>query len=524
MSAASWEGQYSAFSGLVVSVNIGHAPQLVPVSLDFSDNATTVLHKLSCPPFVQHCFDHEVSSTFRLDLENGIRQLGAIAASDLYAFDDGIATRVPFTVVFNGIPFSARMSEVGGILGVAPGSPFFASHTVAFSAIRGTVSIQVAAESGERGVTVKSTSNAQWQFRANVGGSSADVVLDLSEQDLVLPIWMRDAYLVTLRPWGYEVLNDGRLVVQCTKRPWRVSVRIYEQLEVQLPVVVSPRREDGLCKTSLRFGGGEAVILGRQFLERLDAIVLDFDSGLITFHPLTVEANEESRASTVRKPLVTVFQDPVVLESVAFREIVFASATGSEGLVLINSLSSTLFGVTARRFVRTSPAMFDASPLELDGIVEGLDFSYSNAALKFTAEPARRDTGITTFSVRIHQTRRYVSVVLMPTGHGRVSRITRLALPPPRTGVSSEGVDCAICLAELEAGQLVQAMGECVHEFHFHCIKTWLETSATTCPTCRASGAPRSASSRIVPLPADESVRDASELTVSERASCCSIS
>uniref|UniRef100_A0A0D9VGT8 RING-type domain-containing protein n=1 Tax=Leersia perrieri TaxID=77586 RepID=A0A0D9VGT8_9ORYZ len=66
---------------------------------------------------------------------------------------------------------------------------------------------------------------------------------------------------------------------------------------------------------------------------------------------------------------------------------------------------------------------------------------------------------------------------------------------------------CAICLADMEAGERVRVLPKCDHAFHARCVDRWL-LARSTCPTCRhplclAAGkapAPATAPPFLVPL------------------------
>ncbi|CAN6243743.1 unnamed protein product [Urochloa humidicola] len=48
---------------------------------------------------------------------------------------------------------------------------------------------------------------------------------------------------------------------------------------------------------------------------------------------------------------------------------------------------------------------------------------------------------------------------------------------------------CAVCLEDIEAGEMVRRLPACGHLFHVECIDMWLH-SHTTCPLCRCHVAP----------------------------------
>ncbi|XP_040385936.1 RING-H2 finger protein ATL64-like [Oryza brachyantha] len=59
------------------------------------------------------------------------------------------------------------------------------------------------------------------------------------------------------------------------------------------------------------------------------------------------------------------------------------------------------------------------------------------------------------------------------------------ALPVVVASAGAEAGDCAVCLAEFEAGEKARALPRCGHRFHVECIDAWFRENST-CPLCRA--------------------------------------
>lgn len=54
-----------------------------------------------------------------------------------------------------------------------------------------------------------------------------------------------------------------------------------------------------------------------------------------------------------------------------------------------------------------------------------------------------------------------------------------------------EGLECAVCLCELEDGEKARLLPKCYHGFHLECIDMWFQ-SHSTCPLCRIPVGPDS--------------------------------
>ncbi|CAN6237711.1 unnamed protein product [Urochloa humidicola] len=55
---------------------------------------------------------------------------------------------------------------------------------------------------------------------------------------------------------------------------------------------------------------------------------------------------------------------------------------------------------------------------------------------------------------------------------------------------------CAVCLEDVEAGEMVRRLPACGHLFHVECIDMWLH-SHVTCPLCRCRVSPEQAAAKL---------------------------
>ncbi|KQJ99920.1 E3 ubiquitin-protein ligase EL5 [Brachypodium distachyon] len=84
--------------------------------------------------------------------------------------------------------------------------------------------------------------------------------------------------------------------------------------------------------------------------------------------------------------------------------------------------------------------------------------------------------------------------------------VTLYRAPSAKDSTNGSGLECAVCLAELEDGQEARFLPRCGHGFHAACVDTWL-AAHSTCPLCRVTVAKAEADvitssrPRLAPVP-----------------------
>uniref|UniRef100_K3Y188 RING-type E3 ubiquitin transferase n=3 Tax=Setaria italica TaxID=4555 RepID=K3Y188_SETIT len=78
-----------------------------------------------------------------------------------------------------------------------------------------------------------------------------------------------------------------------------------------------------------------------------------------------------------------------------------------------------------------------------------------------------------------------MSLLVQQPAAGTSSAHATVAVPAYLYEKKAGGDECAICLGELQRGEVVKQLPACTHLFHEGCIDVWLRSNVT-CPACRS--------------------------------------
>ncbi|OEL21264.1 hypothetical protein BAE44_0017716 [Dichanthelium oligosanthes] len=93
-----------------------------------------------------------------------------------------------------------------------------------------------------------------------------------------------------------------------------------------------------------------------------------------------------------------------------------------------------------------------------------------------------------------------------------IGALPTFAYKPPAAAKGGGGDDkargssvlCAVCLEDVQAGEMVRQLPACRHLFHVDCVDAWLRTHRT-CPLCRCELSPRNVTARAAAVTVESS-------------------
>lgn len=517
------DADYSAFSGLVVTVGVGTPPQLVRLALDFGTSETFLFSRMSRPPFVLESFRMDQSHTYVVmrsepgsDLTRGFGQ--QISGSDLVHLDS-ITERVSVSIPIARVSTSERFCEVAALLGMARNSALTADRSLEIFrdtwATPGKFFVSGTLSDRSPDFTLVTVNDAEWRFhvglRFNSGATwNTELVVDLSEQDLVLPDAFRAELMEALGPTAS--VDAGKLTVECSvlgrpRESLMFSLLFPDEEEIHifssLLVVASEasffayREEFAFCGTRIRFAPASHVVVGRLLLESVARLQFDFSQGRLGLVRSVLNLSRLWMPLSRTPALVPVYGFPVVNR--AAPGIEFRITDSAEGFVLVNDSAESNGAALSWRFAKVPAAeSIEFSMTQMYGSFANVRLICHSRGIRF--EFVRADEGsVQTFRAQLQRTANILSVVLV-RNFARL-RMNGLALPSRQRWPAGASEACPICLEEMTEGAEVQRLLRCPHEFHYACIRNWLEQGQLTCPQCRAAVDPLPPALTDPPLP-----------------------
>jgi hypothetical protein len=501
------EADYSTFSGLVTNIGLGSGPQRLRASLDFVNQDSIMFTQEACPPFVPACFEAQHSVSFEklsppTEFEWG---MGFAAKDTLYI--GGIREDV-FRFIYTGIFKSDRVSghEVSGVVSMTKNSDITEGKIIelTYEEQSGLSLRELDRPSLPVGmISAPSYSEKVWDIRGEVqiknaaGLGAMTIIFDPSSQVIWFPVDMHD----TLEHYvGSSLVIRKEVVYLSCEVTVPLSIRLETGLLVNIPFVLIQYPEetsdyfsfesDGFrfCPVRLRLSSKVShVVIGRQLIESVKAIILNYRDSILGLIPRTQYEAAEPFVPSLSIPL---FSAPTARGTT---ELLFQPTTqiSEYSLALHSKRPIRLSGYTAAWIFIKHP--FELYPTEgpvvqrlVDGFFSEVTLQMVGPSLVLTVtptQPVRGRKGLQLvlvdypdkFEVRIVECES--EDILVPIG--------RLNLPAPQA-VDVPNRECNICLEQMGVeGNIVQRITPCGHCFHFTCIRDWLETRSRTCPCCR---------------------------------------
>jgi hypothetical protein len=254
------------------------------------------------------------------------------------------------------------------------------------------------------------------------------------------------------------------------------------------------RQDDSRCLLRASLHESRNVVIGRQLIESVDAVILDNVDDQIAFE---VPDEEVFRSYIEPVPFIPILDPDMIISN---------ELNGDSLQVDFSSSRSTHEGVFLWRIDPfSSPEEPYTQYLTFANVEgdrsEGPDFTHffevpghwqlqgvptvENDKLRVQFDLTHAQA--ITLEVRVNK----LGVALVMQEHVPPLSLDELDVPDPffvepeDDDAESITEECVICLSQLVPGDLVQPMPYCIHVFHLDCIQPWLESGHLTCPTCR---------------------------------------
>lgn len=492
------EADYSAYSGLVASFQLGSLRAPLKLSVGFDREQSFIYPPALCPAFVT-CVDPLASSSYTAQpgadpFEDAHLEWSSdLAGSDLLSAGSQAMGRMDFRIVTSSLPQRPSFREVAGAVSLNRHSELMLNKVVTIrSRSFGFFSTGITAEFHDAAVAdtmgVATVDPDHWVMEATVtvlGVNLGPFHVGFSPHGrrMFLPHVLRRMLIERWRDQGIlvDTRTANRLLVPCSVIADTI-LQLSNGVAIRIaPVQLIGRVASDTCEVMVKFHDDPRVIIGSQLTDSVSEIVLDNVRNSISISP----RSGRWISPFLTDALVPVFRDPeFTQDGLGTISVRFPKAQGASGLFLgfetpIESdvQQSRIYWLVRTGLHTKPPVRFQLG--EADGLYVMSERLGLNSAGDLIAKFALSEFGGQLwFASRAHT----ADLVLVGGGVGHL-----LSLPEPTIRTEDAAADnpCSICLEAVLKGQTEQGLHACSHSFHAKCLAPWLK-SHSSCPTCRA--------------------------------------
>ena len=500
------DAEYSAFSGLVATLPVGQPEVDIRLSLSFIGDLFSYLYdaRTDCPAFVGDCYNPVASETYfhigncpQAGLVPGWRRCAE--GTDLIVIDEITGPRAfRFRLVRGGDVTGPVMREVAGRLSLHRKSPLMREKILRIESKMFTnPGVRITPYDGDGlldGIEV--SDEATWVFRATIPGIGSEISIefDPSIQRMIIPI-------STVAKFDWLKLNplSRRITFDCSRHPY-FGLRLGNGQTIIIGHSRVGIRNKNICELRAMAADIDRIVIGRQLLESVDAVILDNVDNRIAFETKASPSHSEEYVNPM--PLIPIFEpDMISVINNEEENMLYLDFTKSRspfhGLFLwvAQPAEFSMESVTEQSI---SLIHTDTNPSHESDIVfsreiqgewelEGVPGLLNNELLRIPLRP------VAAGEVEIRSNKfgavvmAFKAVVMEHEEDGSLQAIgmDELAIGGP-IELSEPRGQCPVCLEEMQAGESVQPL-PCLHLFHTECIRPWLEAMQLQCPLCRAT-------------------------------------
>ena len=474
----------SELSGPYAQVLIGD--QQLNVALSFDPLEPSFLFARSvCPPFVEACFEPDLSVSFSILDEGSLRDPfigwgGDVLAEDTLVGSGGWSRRIEFVIaseVESGS--SVKYRDVAGRLSLD-----HKDSLISFKRSGEAVVMDISDDIRPSGIPW--TGGQDWTFTAHVSLWNADTTLrdvavrfDPTEDGIILPETFRN---------GIESLIGGSSdsVISCESSAFTILIAT-DGLDVM--TINSSRlmqTAGSQCKLKIKFGHQREMTVGLELVNMVNRVVVS-RKGELGFEQFETEDGVPGSGLPIKR-LVPMFAAPTLSHNDQHTDLIFPILHDQDtigGLVLSSAEPDRTLIASGRSELRWTFMKWHWNGEIVTPTIPGrhlvTEAGMGANGWRFLIQTP--EFGDNTVSIDIVESPRTVQVILRPVEiSGR--RMEHLELPASEIVTTESG--CAICFEDITMGQMAQMIQECGHRYHLRCARGWFEAAvAASCPICR---------------------------------------